>query len=412
VTRFAVLGGSAVSTPQLASALVEADFTSLHLALAGRSQQKLALVAEACRREAQGAFPVSAHTDVEEALAGADLILLQVRFGGLEGRAFDEQFPRELGIPGEETVGPGGFALAWRTLPALRALLETAREIAPQAVLLSLTNPASMVHRLASRYMQTITLCDAPLVLAQRVATLTTDKPREARPRYSGLNHCGWLTRLEIEGRDALPAALERAPELAKLTGVDADLIGAMGAVPTPYLRYLYHPERQLRAQEQRPRVRAQELAELETEALAAYSNPDADLSAVAARRAAPWYQEAVVPVARALRTRSPLETIVNLTNGGLLSFLPMEIAVEVAVDVVEGEVRPLEPDPLPADAVAILQAVAAFDLLACDSVLEGDRMGCVRALACHPLVPSIDVARELVDRVEGRFGPLEGSHP
>src|SRR5262249_34307892 len=208
---------------------------------------------------------------------------------------------------------------------------------------------------------QTITLCDAPLVLAQRVAALIADEPREARPRYTGLNHCGWLTGLKIKGADALPAALERAPELAELTGVDADLIAATGAVPNPYLRYLYHPERQLRAQEERPRVRAQELEELETEALAAYANPDADLSALAARRAAPWYREAVVPVARALRTASPLETIVNVTNNGLVSFLPKEVAVEVAADVIEGEVRPREPDSLPADAAAIVHAVAAY---------------------------------------------------
>ena len=94
------------------------------------------------------------------------------------------------------------------------------------------------------------------------------------------------------------------------------------------------------------------------------------------------------------------------------MSFLPEEVTVEVAADVVAGEVRPLEPDPLPADAAVILHAIAAFDLLACDSILESDRIGCVRALASHPLVPSIDVARRLVDRVERRFGPLEGSRP
>jgi hypothetical protein len=31
----------------------------------------------------------------------------------------------------------------------------------------------------------------------------------------------------------------------------------------------------------------------------------------------------------------------------------------------------------------------------------------CVRALAAHPLVPSVGVARELVDRIERHHGPL-----
>ena len=407
MTRLAVLGGSAVSTPQLASALADAGLGSLHLALAGRSREKLDLVAEACRRAGNGTLVVSAHTEPASALEGADLVLLQVRIGGFEARAFDETYARDLRIPGEETVGPGGFALAWRTLPALGELLEVCGAVAPGAHLLNMTNPAAMVHRVASRHLRTITLCDAPVVLAQRLAALLGAEDQDAFPRYAGLNHCGWITGLEIEGRDELPAALEHLPELVELTGVDGDVIAALAAVPNPYLRYLYHPERQLRAQQERPETRAEELMAFEARALAAYSAAEPDVAVVGAWRPAPWYAVSVVPLARALAFGAPLTTIVNVTNSGLLAFLPEEATVEVAADVREGEVRPRTPDSLPADARAILEGVAAFDLLATDSILGADRMGCVRALAAHPLVASIDVARELVDRVERRFGPL-----
>src|SRR5262245_21905628 len=145
VTRLAVLGGSAVSTPQLATALAD-EGVSIHVALAGRAPEKLDLVAEAFRRAADGTLEVSAHTDPASALEGADLVLIQVRIGGLESRSFDERYARDLGIPGEETVGPGGFALAWRTLPALAELFEVCREVAPTASVVNLSNPAGMVH--------------------------------------------------------------------------------------------------------------------------------------------------------------------------------------------------------------------------------------------------------------------------
>lgn len=407
MTRVAVLGGSAVSTPQLASALVDAGCTDVQLALIGRSVEKLALVAAACGRVSGGRVSVSAHTSLEPALAGVDVILSQVRIGGLEGRSFDEQYARDLGIPGEETVGPGGFALAWRTLPVVRGLLERCRRLAPEALLLNLTNPASMVHQLASRCLRTLTLCDAPVVLAQQAAALVGADSRAVSPRYVGLNHCGWITALEIDGRDLLGDVLGRSHELARLTGIDPEVVAWTGAIPNPYLRYLYHPDRQLSTQQAKRRVRAAELAELEAQALADYARPEADLAAVAGRRPAPWYAECVVPLIRALAARQPLRAIVNVTNGELVPFLPAEAAVEVAAEVAQGEVVPLPPDPLPPDARAILGSVAAFNVLATEAILSADRAGCVRALTSHPLVDSVAVARELVSRVERRFGPL-----
>jgi 6-phospho-beta-glucosidase len=409
VTRIAVLGGSAVSTPQLTSALVDAGCSDVQLALIARSAEKLALVAAACRRVSGDSLSVSTYTSLEPGLMGADVILSQVRVGGLEGRSFDEQFARDLGIPGEETVGPGGFALAWRTLPVVRDLLERCRRLAPEALLLNLTNPASMVHQLASRYLQTLTLCDAPVVLARQAAALVGAGSRTVTPRYLGLNHCGWITALEIGGRDLLGDVLGRRQELAQLTGIDEEVLAWMQAIPNPYLRYLYHPDRQLSLQLEKPGVRADELAGLEGQALADYAQPDADLAVVASRRPAPWYAECVVPLIRSLADRQPVRAIINVTNGTLVPFLPAEAAVEVAADVAQRDAVPLPPDSLPADARALLQSVAAFNVLATEAILLGDREGCVRALTSHPLVGSVAVARELVSRIERRFGPLAG---
>jgi 6-phospho-beta-glucosidase len=113
------------------------------------------------------------------------------------------------------------------------------------------------------------------------------------------------------------------------------------------------------------------------------------------------------VPLVRSFVEGAPVRTVVDVTNHGLLSCLPPTATVEIVADVRGAEVTPLAPDPLPLDAQAILEQVAAHDELAVDAILAGDRAGCVRALATHPLVPSVDVAAELVDRVETRFGAL-----
>lgn len=92
--RIVVLGGSGVATPELADAIVHSAGRSvpIELRLVGRDGDKLARVAAVAQALA-GRDPlltVAYTTDVEAALDGADLVLSQVRVGGLEARAFDE----------------------------------------------------------------------------------------------------------------------------------------------------------------------------------------------------------------------------------------------------------------------------------------------------------------------------------
>lgn len=409
MTKLVVLGGSAVSTPQLAAALFDAGLNDVQLALVGRSAEKLRLVAAAARAAGRGAIEVSEHVEPEDALAGASIVLSQVRVGGLGARAFDEQFSRDLGIPGEETVAPGGFSSAWRTLPVIAGLMRRVARAAPGVLVLNLTNPASMVHRVSERAgLEVITLCDAPLVLARKLALLIEADPAAVAPRYVGINHCGWITGLEVGGEERLGEVLAQPTAVAAVTGVDEHVTGALRAVPNPYLKFIYHPERQLALQRAKTQARAEELEELEREALSDYAS-GADPAAAAARRPAPWYSECVVPVIRARRGER-VQTIVDVTNHGLLPYLPARTTIELSAEIRDREVRPVPVDPLPAESVALLGQIASYDELAVEAILSGDRDGCVRALSVHPLVRSADVAAELVERIEREFGPLSRS--
>src|SRR5947209_7557844 len=95
MTRLTVLGGSSVSTPGLVLALRELPLEEgIDVVLHGRSEDKLAAVARACRVAAAGSeVGIESSTDLGRALEGADLILNQVRVGGLAARRFDEHFP-------------------------------------------------------------------------------------------------------------------------------------------------------------------------------------------------------------------------------------------------------------------------------------------------------------------------------
>jgi len=130
MTRLVVLGGSGVATPELLAAIrgIGGRSVPIEVVLVGRDAEKLACVAGVARLLAEDdpLLTVGYSTDAAAALEGADFVLNQVRVGGMKARAFDESFSQELGLAGEETVGPGGFANASRTIPVA---LEYARLI-------------------------------------------------------------------------------------------------------------------------------------------------------------------------------------------------------------------------------------------------------------------------------------------
>lgn len=62
---------------------------------------------------------VEATATAEAAIDGAQFVIASLRVGGARQRARDEQIAIAHGIVGQETVGPAGFAMALRTIPAM-----------------------------------------------------------------------------------------------------------------------------------------------------------------------------------------------------------------------------------------------------------------------------------------------------
>ena len=61
----------------------------------------------------------------------------------------DERVPLRHGVLGQETTGPGGFAMAMRTIPVLLDYIETMREVCPDAWLINFANPAGLLAEAA-----------------------------------------------------------------------------------------------------------------------------------------------------------------------------------------------------------------------------------------------------------------------
>lgn len=165
------------------------------------------------------------------------MVLNQIRVGGLQARSLDESFPREFGLPNDETMGPGGLACAVRTIGALRPFWAQVAHRAPAALVINFTNTADIVQQAARTEvgLRIVAVCESPLGLLDSVACQLGRPADDMRSRYVGMNHVGWSVPADL-------GELDRLSDLAD--GLDPEVAMVHAAMPGPYLRYYAHPDR------------------------------------------------------------------------------------------------------------------------------------------------------------------------
>jgi 6-phospho-beta-glucosidase len=403
--KLLVLGGSALGTPKLFEMMGRDSAAAYDVVLVARDLERLDLVARISRDVLTGLPNQDIHITTSDnaaaALEGADYVLNQIRVGGLDGRAFDESFPRRFGIPGEETVGPGGFNNALRTIPVVLDYCRLIEQVAPNAILLNLTNPASILQSAIRRYthVNVIGMCDSPVTLMETIARVLGASRAELEFDATGMLHFGWITAVRQAGRDRLPEILDRLEELPKLE-VDPELVRAMGVIPSVYLKYYFHPDRVLAASEGRP-TRAEQLKDLSIQILDDFRHwQPGDPPAMLARRGAVWYEEIISPTLLALAEKRTAELVLEVDNDETYPWLPAEAIVEVPVPILDGILQAPRRAAVPNGVIGLIRHNCAYEMLAAEAIVERDRAKALCALTINPLIGSFNQARAILNLI------------
>jgi 6-phospho-beta-glucosidase len=388
--KLSVIGASSVATLQLGSAL-EAMFNELasgqrmELSLYARDKQRLKDIAGQVASLVQDVATVTSTTSLDNSLSAADVILIQVRIGGLVAREFDETFPHRASLPGEETLGPGGFANALRTVPVLESIFSRIAELAPDAFVVVLTNPAGIVRQAASSHgLNVVEVCEAPHALLDRIAERLECRMSDLLGRYVGMNHVGFY----------VPKDDDDFAKLLDLVPIDSEQVIAFGAVPLSYVRYYVDPNKYFMDQCDHP-SRAEELMALDRSArdlLEQGGSPNFS------SRPAPWYALAVVPVLRSLFDDERTPLLFGTSNDGRLTSLPSDATIEGAATVDRSGIVATSKLPLvPPLALELLERHARYEHLALDACRDQSEENLIRALRANPMIHDDTPIDELV---------------
>ncbi|GAA3210233.1 6-phospho-beta-glucosidase [Streptomyces sp. XM83C] len=431
--RLTILGGGGFRVPLVYGALLgdRGEGRVTEVVLHDLDDRRLYAISRVLHEQAAGvpdAPKVTATTDLDEALLGADFVFSAIRVGGLQGRADDERVALAEGVLGQETVGAGGIAYGLRTVPVAVDIARRVARHAPDAWVINFTNPAGLVTEAMSRHLgdRVIGICDSPVGLGRRIARVLGVDPREAFVDYAGLNHLGWVRGLRVAGRDELPRlfadpVLLGSFEEGRLFG--ADWLRSLGAVPNEYLHYYYFNRESVRAYREARQTRGAflrdqqarfyaEAADAGGSALAAWDRTRAEREAtyMAENRETAGagereeedlsggYEKVALALMRAVARDERTTLILNVRNRGTLAALDADAVVEVPCLVDASGAHPLAADPLPGHATALVTAVKAVEREVLAAAASGSRASAVKAFALHPLVDSVTVARRLLD--------------
>lgn len=438
--KITIIGGVGIRTPLVVHGLVEARAALgvREIALYDIDRDRVELTA-ALSRQLHGDVTITTPARIEEAVEGAEFVIHSIRAGGIAARARDERLAIEHGIAGQETTGLGGFAKALRTVPIAIEQARVIERLAPDAWLISFTNPAGLMAQALTQHtrLRVVGICDTPSEMFHRIALALNEKLEDVRIDYFGLNHLGWVGRVLLRGEDVTARLLNDDAARRGLYHADLfdpEMIRALGLIPSEYLFFYYCQQRALANQRAAGSSRGEEIERLNEllfgqlrEALQAERHADAleiyrnylrrrsgsylKLEAEASSAldegieqqedpfsAATGYHRIALDVMTALASDRPSRIVLNVRNQGAIPDLEADDVVEVPCLVDRHGPSPIAVGALPETARGPAQSVKEYERLTIRAAIEQSRAAATLALMACPIVGEWRRATELID--------------
>lgn len=176
--------------------------------------------------EVKSRWAYTVSDSLQQALTGADFVVISILPGTFEEMRSDVHLPERLGIyqPVGDTVGPGGFMRAMRTIPMFVEIGEAIRDYAPNAWVINYTNPMSLCVRTLYEVFPGIKAfgcCHEVFGTQKLICQMLEDEygikaqRQDIYTQVTGINHFTWLTRATYQGMDLMPLYARYAEKYA-----------------------------------------------------------------------------------------------------------------------------------------------------------------------------------------------------
>ncbi len=151
---------------------------------------------------------------IEEALRGADFVVISILPGTFDEMESDVHAPEKYGIYQSvgDSTGPGGVIRALRTIPMFEVIAEAVRDCCPDAWVINYTNPMTVCTATLYRVFPKIKAfgCCHEVFATQKLLARALEEIKgiegatreDIKVNVVGVNHFTWLTKAQYQGVD------------------------------------------------------------------------------------------------------------------------------------------------------------------------------------------------------------------
>ncbi|MPQ44894.1 6-phospho-beta-glucosidase [Clostridium tarantellae] len=418
--KIVTIGGGSSYTPELVEGFIkrynELPIKELWLVDIEEGKEKLNIVGNLAKRMVKKAgidMKIHLTLDRREALKDADFVTTQFRVGQLKARIKDEGIPLSKGLIGQETNGAGGLFKALRTVPVVLDIVKDIQELCPNAWLINFTNPAGIVTEAVFRYTnfkRYIGLCNVPIGMKNGIAdAFKVDKERITMD-FAGLNHMVYGLNVYLDGQKVTEEAIEKfinssiTMKNIKDIPFNGDFVRSLGVIPCPYHKYYYKTKEMLVEELEAfkdGKTRGEVVKALEDDLFTIYKDENLDIKPPQLeKRGGAYYSDAACNLINSIyNDRKDIQVVNTLNNGAIRDFEDND-TVEVSCVITKEGPRPLTMGHLPIAVRGLIQQIKSFEILAAKAAVKGDYNSALQALVINPLIPSDDLAKEILDEM------------
>lgn len=365
------------------------------------------------------------------------------RAAGTSLREQDEKIPLRHGCVGQETCGCGGLAYGMRTIFPIVELIDDVEKYAKKDYwILNYSNPAAIVSeacRVLRPNARIINICDMPIAIIDVAAAALGVSKKDIVYDYFGLNHFGWFTSIEVKGEEVLPklrdyihehqifmpeAFLKDKAVLMKSNKSEEEKDGEEGEknrhlkgswcyvwkgvyeimelfpeyLPNTYLNY-YLQQKEFVEHSDPNRTRANEVEETREknlfEGIDRYEKTgEIDESVFYAGSHGDW----IADLAIALKNDTGARFLVITQNRGAIPNMPYDAMVEVPAYIGKKGPEVIAQDPIPLFQQGLMMQQLNSEKLLVEGAIEGSYEKVLQAFTLNKTVPSMTVAKEVLD--------------
>ncbi len=371
---------------------------------------------------------------IDEALCGADFVIISILPGTMDEMESDVHTPEKYGIYQSvgDTTGPGGIIRALRTIPMYEEIALKIRDICPNAWVISYTNPMTVCIRTMYRVFPQIKAfgCCHEVFGTQKVLIEAMEdilgikgvKREEIKINVLGVNHFTWITDARYKNIDLFPVYREFAlkyketgvirPKTANwnkymsfLEKVKFDLFlryGVIAAAGDRHLAEFCPGDWYLKSREQvEDWCFALTPVSYRRETYAQRDEKAKRLCAGEEKFVIEPTEEDGVKQLRAILGLEDFVTNVNMPNKGQISDLPYDAVVETNASFCSGSVRPVCAGALPMNVRSLVAGVSARQEMVVEAGLLRDPDLAYQAFVSDPLVRlTPDESKKLFDEM------------